>query len=68
MNAVTEKLEAFLELGGIKKDITFLIISALALIASLTGLMPGLPFDPSFRPPYLLRLSDDSFYILDIFS
>lgn len=38
MNAVTEKLEAFLELGGIKKDITFLIISALALIASLDGL------------------------------
>ncbi len=68
MNAVTEKLEAFLELGGIKKDITFLIISALALIASLTGLMPGLPFDPAFRPPYLLRLSEDSFYILDIFS
>ena len=68
MNAVTEKLEAFLELGGIKKDITFLIISALALVRSLTGLLPGLPFDPAFRPPYLLRLSEDSFYILDIFS
>lgn len=68
MNAVTEKLEAFLELGGIKKDITFLIISALALVTSLTGLLPGLPFDPAFRPPYLLRLSEDSFYILDIFS
>ena len=68
MNAVTEKLEAFLELGGIKKDITFLTISALALVTSLTGLLPGLPFDPAFRPPYLLRLSEDSFYILDIFS
>ena len=68
MNAVTEKLEAFLELGGIKKDITFLIISALALVTSLTGLLPGLPFDPAFCPPYLLRLSEDSFYILDIFS
>ena len=68
MNAVMEKLEAFGELGGINKDITFLVIFALALIASLTGLIPGLPVDPAFRPPYLLRLSEDSFYILDIFS
>lgn len=48
MNAVMEKLEAFLEFGGVKKDITFLVISALALIASLTGLLPGLPFDPAW--------------------
>ena len=48
MNAVMEKLEAFGEFGGIKKDITFLVISALALIASLTGLLPGLPFDPAW--------------------
>ena len=68
MNAVMEKLEAFGELGGINKDITFLVIFALARIASLTGLIPGLPFDPAFRPPYLLRLSEDSFYILYIFS
>ena len=68
MNAVMEKLEAFGELGGIKKDITFLVIFDLSLIASLTVLIPGLPFDPAFRPPYLLRLSEDSFYILDIFS
>ena len=68
MNAVMEKLEAFGELGGINKYITFLVIFALALIASLTGLIPGLPFDPAFRPPYLLRLSEESFYILDIFS
>ena len=55
MNAVMEKLEAFGELGGIKKDISFLVISTLALIASLTGLMPGLPFDPAFRPPLFIK-------------
>lgn len=48
MNTIIEKLEAFLELGGTTKDIAFLIISALALIASLTGLFPWLPFDPAW--------------------
>lgn len=55
MNAVMEKLEAFGELGGINKDITFLVISALALIASLTGLMPGLPFAPAFQSPLFIK-------------
>ena len=48
MNTIIEKLEAFLDLGGTTKDIAFLITSALALIASLTGLFPWLPFDPAW--------------------
>lgn len=32
-----EKLEELLEKGGIKKDITFLVISAIALVISMTG-------------------------------
>lgn len=39
-----EKLERLLEWGGIKKDITFLILSALALILSISDLV-SLPID-----------------------
>lgn len=39
-----KKLEHLLELGGVKKDITLLCISGVALILSLTGVVP-LPFD-----------------------
>ncbi len=39
-----EKLEALLELGGIKKDVTLLVISGLAVLASLLKWQP-LPFD-----------------------
>ena len=39
-----EKLEAFLELGGTKKDITLLILSAIALLISIFDLSP-FPFD-----------------------
>lgn len=39
-----KKLEALLELGGTKRDITFLIISAIALLMSITKPFP-LPFD-----------------------
>ncbi len=35
-----EKLEQLLELGGIKKDIVFLIISAVAILASLMDIQP----------------------------
>lgn len=40
MTNVIEKLEYFLELGGVKKDITFLVISGFALIISLFDLLP----------------------------
>ena len=42
-----EKLERLLELGGIKKDIAFLVISAMALVISIFELSP-LPFDPAW--------------------
>ena len=42
-----EKLEALLEWGGVKRDITFLIISAIALIISIFDLIP-LPFDAAW--------------------
>ena len=44
MNALMEKLEKLLEWGGIKKDVTLLVISGLAVLASLLKWQP-LPFD-----------------------
>lgn len=44
---LTEKLEAFLELGGIKKDILLLTVSGTALLLSMLD-PAGLPFDPAF--------------------
>ena len=44
MNALMEKLEKLLEWGGIKKDVTLLVISGLAMLASLLKWQP-LPFD-----------------------
>ena len=41
---VFSKLEYLLELGGIKKDIAFLVLSGLAVLASLFDYQP-LPFD-----------------------
>ena len=38
-----KQLEAFLEWGGTKKDVTCLVIGGLALLASIFGLLP-LPF------------------------
>ena len=46
MNFIIEKLEALLELGGMKKDIALLVISAAALIASIAGL--PFPVDPAW--------------------
>ena len=37
-----EKLEQLLEAGGTKKDITFLVISAVSLIISIFDLLPSL--------------------------
>ena len=42
-----ERLEAFLEWGGVKKDVTCLVLSGLALVASIFDLLP-LPFDPAW--------------------
>ncbi len=47
MKAVISRLEWVLELGGIKKDIIFLIISGAAVICSLTGWSP-FPFDAAW--------------------
>ena len=44
MRVFVEKLEHFLELGGIRKDIALLVISGIAVVCSLVGLQP-LPFD-----------------------
>ena len=40
MKKLVEKAEAFLELGGTKKDIAFLISSGAALLMSLAGIKP----------------------------
>lgn len=47
MKKIMEKLEWFLELGGTKKNVTFLVISALALLFSIFRLLP-LPFDTAW--------------------
>lgn len=47
MKKVIEKVEQFMELGGMKKDIAFLIISAMGLIVSIFDLVP-LPFDAAW--------------------
>ena len=44
MKHLMEKVEQLLELGGIKKDVTFLVISGIAVICSLLKWNP-LPFD-----------------------
>ena len=44
MKRITDKMEWLLELGGTKRDIVFLVISGVALLASIFHLLP-LPFD-----------------------
>ena len=44
MKESVKKLEALMEIGGIKKDVCFLVISGIALIISIFKLIP-LPFD-----------------------
>ena len=55
MKSLMEKLEHLLELGGIKKDVTLLVISGIAVVLSLCGVRPGWPlcsaeFPLSWRP------------------
>ncbi len=40
-----KKLEELLELGGVKKDITLLVISGIALLLSIFKVIPDAPFD-----------------------
>ena len=40
MKSLMEKLERLLELGGIKKDVTLLVISGIAVVLSLLGIRP----------------------------
>ena len=47
MRTLVQKTEAFLEWGGIKKEITLLTISGVALVASIFDLLP-LPFDAAW--------------------
>ena len=47
MNKFIGKTEAFMELGGIRKDIAFLVLGGLSLIISLFDLIP-LPFDAAW--------------------
>ncbi len=47
MKKLIEFLEHLLEFGGMKKDITFLVISGIALLLSLSGAV-DLPFDASW--------------------
>ena len=44
MKALMEKLEHLLELGGMKKDVTLLVLSGAAVLLSLFGVQP-FPFD-----------------------
>ena len=44
MKCFMKKLEALLELGGVKKEIALLVISGIALVLSLTGIV-RIPFD-----------------------
>ena len=48
LSAVSEKIEEFLSLGGIKKDIILLAISGISLIISIFDLIPSLPFDAAW--------------------
>ena len=47
MKRITDALERFLELGGIKKDVTLLVIGGIAVLASL-AFGSSLPFDPAW--------------------
>lgn len=57
MKTIIEKTERFLEIGGIKKEITFLILSGIALLISIFDLLP-LPFDAAWICNYFVWDSD----------
>ena len=54
MKPIMEKLEHLLQLGGIKKDILFLVLSGIAIVCSLLGLSP-FPFDYGMDRHHLVR-------------
>ena len=45
---VIHALERFLEWGGVKKDVTCLVLSGAALLISIFDLLPQLPFDAAW--------------------
>ncbi len=47
MKTFCKKLEQLLELGGVRKDITFLVLSGIALLCSIFQVIP-LPFDAAW--------------------
>lgn len=47
MNSIVEKIERFMDLGGLKKDIILLVISAIALLISIFDIF-ALPFDAAW--------------------
>lgn len=47
MKGILEKIELFMELGGLKKEIVFLFLSGISLLISLFDLIP-LPFDAAW--------------------
>ena len=55
MKRVIEKAEALLELGGMKRDIVFLVISGISLLISNFDLVP-LPFDAAWAAIILCGL------------
>lgn len=63
MNTIIKKAKALMELGGIKKDVAFLVLGGLSLIISLFDLIP-LPFDAAWVAiilcgvPILMEASD----------
>ena len=56
MKKLMKKLEKLLEIGGVKKDITLLVISGIALVFSLIG-NPKLPFNMAWVAIILCGLS-----------
>ena len=47
MDNIIKKVEDFLEIGGIKKEITLLVVAGISLIVSIFDLVP-LPFNPAW--------------------
>ena len=48
MKTLMHKLEALLEMGGVKKDVTLLAVSGIALLLSIFKAFPSLSFDISW--------------------
>ena len=48
MSHLIHTLERFLEWGGVKKAVTCLVFSGIALLVSIFDLLPQLPFDAAW--------------------